>query len=94
MHDKVTVRTRMCVPIYSNCDKVKLQNYSVTLTFEVRTWFLDATYRLDVVHICAKLFQNPSMYDKVTVWTQMKWAHTDGRTVRLYYASLREHNNK
>jgi hypothetical protein len=53
MHDKVTVRTRMCVPIYSYCDNVKLQNDGVTLTFEVGTWFLDATHRLDVVDICA-----------------------------------------
>jgi hypothetical protein len=56
MHDKVTVRTRMCVPIYSNCDNVKLQNDSVALTFEVGTWFVDAAQRLDVEHICAKLF--------------------------------------
>jgi hypothetical protein len=56
MHDKVTARTRLCVLIYSNCDNVKLQNVSVTLTFEVGTWFLDATHRLDVVDICAKLF--------------------------------------
>jgi hypothetical protein len=25
------------------------------------------------VDICAKLFQNPSMYDKVTVRTRMQW---------------------
>jgi hypothetical protein len=67
MHDKVTVRTRMCVPINSNCDNVKLQNVSVTMTFEVGTWFLDATNHLDVVDFCAKLFQNFSMYDKFTV---------------------------
>jgi hypothetical protein len=35
MHDKDTARTRLCVPIYSNCDNVKLQNVSVTLTFEI-----------------------------------------------------------
>jgi hypothetical protein len=51
MHDKVTVRTRLSVPINSNCDNVKLQNVNVTLTFEVETWFLDATHRLDVVDI-------------------------------------------
>jgi hypothetical protein len=45
--------TRMCVPIYSNCDNVKLQNDSMTLTFEVGTWFFDVTHRLDVVDICA-----------------------------------------
>jgi hypothetical protein len=79
MHDKVTVRTHYCVPIYSNWDNVKLQNDSVTLTFEVGMWFLDVTHRLDVVDICAKLFQNPSMFDKVTVLTQMKRGRTDGQ---------------
>jgi hypothetical protein len=44
---------------------------TVTLTFEVGTWFLNTTHHLDVVDICAKLFQNPSMYDKGTVWTQI-----------------------
>jgi hypothetical protein len=34
MLDKVTAWTRLCVPINSNCDNVKLQNGSVTLTFE------------------------------------------------------------
>jgi hypothetical protein len=63
MHDKVTV-TQMYVPINSYCNNMKLQNVSVTLTSEIGSWFLDATHRLDVVDICAKLFQNPSMYDK------------------------------
>jgi hypothetical protein len=86
MHDKVTARTRLCVPINSNCDNVKLQNVSVTLTFEVGMWFLDSTYRLDVVGICAQLFQNPLMYDKVTVQTRMKWdrqtiGQTDGAII-------------
>jgi hypothetical protein len=80
MHDKVAVQTRMCVPIYSECDNLKVQNDSVTLTFEVGTWFLDETHRLAVVDICVKLFQNPSMYDKVAVQTRMKWRRTDGQT--------------
>jgi hypothetical protein len=41
-------------------------------SFEVGTWFLDAKHHL----FCAKLFQNPSMCDKVTVWTQIKWGRT------------------
>jgi hypothetical protein len=80
MFDKVTVQTRMCVHIYSKCDNVKLQNDSVTLTFEVGMWFLDATHHLDEVDICAKLFKNPSMYYKVTGRTRNKWGRTDGRT--------------
>jgi hypothetical protein len=35
MHDKITARTQLCVPINSNCDNEKLQNVSVALTFEV-----------------------------------------------------------
>jgi hypothetical protein len=27
--------------------------------------------------ICAKLFQNPLMYDKITVRTRMKWGRKD-----------------
>jgi hypothetical protein len=42
-----------------------------SVTFDLGTWFVDATHHLDVVDICAKLFQNPSMYDKVTVRTRM-----------------------
>jgi hypothetical protein len=53
MHNKD--QTQMCVPKNSYCDKVKLQNVSVTSTFEVGTWFLDATHRQDVVDIYAKL---------------------------------------
>jgi hypothetical protein len=35
-----------------------------------------------VVDICAKLFQNPSMHDKVAVWTWLlcKWVCTDSQT--------------
>jgi hypothetical protein len=67
----------MCVPIYSNCET---SNVIVILTFDVGTWFLDTTHRRDVIDICAKFFQNPSMYDKVTVRTQMKWGRTDRQT--------------
>jgi hypothetical protein len=48
-----------------------LQTISVTLTLKVGTWVFVATCRLDVVDIYAKLFQNPSMHDKVTARTHM-----------------------
>jgi hypothetical protein len=70
----------MCVRINSNCYNVKLQNVGVTLNFGVGTWFLHATHCLDVVDYFAKLFQNPSIYDKVTVQARMKWGRTDGQT--------------
>jgi hypothetical protein len=94
MQAKVTVRTRMCVPIYSNCDNVKLQNDSVTLTFEVGTWFLDATHRLGLVDICANLsyFKIPQCITKLQSGHKRSGdAQTDRQTVRLYYASLRGH---
>jgi hypothetical protein len=81
LHDKVTSRTRLCEHINTNCDNVKHQNVSLTLTFEVGMWFLNATHRLDVVDVCAKLFHNPSMYDKVTVQTQIN----SGRTQTLRF---------
>jgi hypothetical protein len=56
MQGKVKVRTQMCVPINSYCYEVKLQNVSVTMTFEIGTWILGATHRLDVVDIYANLF--------------------------------------
>jgi hypothetical protein len=57
MHVKVTVRKRMCVHINFICDNMNFQNVSVALTsFEIGTWFFDATHRLDVVDICAKLY--------------------------------------
>ena len=37
---------------------------TVTLTFDLATWFLFATYPL-VMKICANLFINPTMHDKV-----------------------------
>jgi hypothetical protein len=69
----------MCVPIYSYYNNVNLKNDSVILAFEIWTWFLNETDGLDVVDICANLFKNPSMYDKVTVPTQMKWARQKDR---------------
>jgi hypothetical protein len=37
-------------------------------------------HRLDVVDICAKLFQKPSMHEKVTVRTRITLEQTDGQT--------------
>ena len=38
---------------------------TMTLTFEVATWFLFVTYDLVMLIICAKLFSNPTMHNKV-----------------------------
>ena len=37
---------------------------TVTLTFDLATWFLLVTYPLVMMIICAKLFINPTMHDK------------------------------
>jgi hypothetical protein len=60
-------------------DSMNLQNISVTLTFEEMMCFLDATKCCYEIDMRAKLFQNPSMHDKVTVWTWLlcKWGQTD-----------------
>jgi hypothetical protein len=69
MHDKVTVWTWVCVRINSNCDTVKIQNVSVTLTLQVGTWSLDVTHQFHMVDIYAKLFFFKMMHNKVTVRT-------------------------
>ena len=35
------------------------------MTFNLATWFLIATHRLIMIIICAKLFSNPTMHNKV-----------------------------
>ena len=35
---------------------ISTENESVTLTFEIGTWFFRATRRLDMANTCAKLF--------------------------------------
>ena len=42
----------------------------MTLTFELVTCFLFATHCLVMIIICAKLFINPTMHDKVMGGTQ------------------------
>ena len=37
---------------------------TVTLAFDLTTWFLFARHRLVMMVICAKLFLNPSMHNK------------------------------
>ena len=38
---------------------------TVTLTFNLVIWFLIATHHLIMIIICAKLFSNPTMHNKV-----------------------------
>ena len=39
--------------------------WTVTLTFDLETWFLFMTHRLVMMIICAQLFSNPAMHNKV-----------------------------
>ena len=41
------------------------QERTVTLTFNLVTWFLIETHRLIMIIICATLFSNPIMHNKV-----------------------------
>ena len=43
--------------------KVKVR--TVTLTFDLATWLMFATHSLVMMVICATLFLNPTMHDKV-----------------------------
>ena len=46
------------------CTILKYDQLSETLNFQPGTLVLHATLSLTVLHICAKLFQNPLMNDK------------------------------
>ena len=45
--------------------------WTVTLTFDLVTWFLFATHSLFMMIICAKLFSNPTLHNKLIgrTWT-------------------------
>ena len=45
---------------------------TVTLNFDLAIWFLFATHRLVMIIICAKLFLNPTMHDKVIGQTRTR----------------------
>ena len=57
---------------------------TVTLTFDLVTWFLFATNRLVMMIICAKLFFNPIMYGKdmarTRFWNTQSHKHTHTHT--------------
>ena len=41
------------------------QSLSADLIFDLTIWFFFTTHCFDMMIICAKLFSNPTMYDKV-----------------------------
>ena len=43
----------------------------MTLTFDLATWLLFATYCLIMIIICDKLFSNPTMHNKVLSRTRI-----------------------
>ena len=65
----------LCVGNDSGMHKIKVP--TVTLTFDLATWFLQAT-RLVLMIICAKYFSNPTMHDEVVGWT-LFWKQTNKR---------------
>ena len=48
-----------------HCSMHKVEVLTVTLTFDIVTWFLIATHYLVMMIICVKLFLNPTMHNKV-----------------------------
>ena len=61
MHDKVIGRTgKVSLKLMH-----KVYEWTVTLTFDLAIWFLFVTHRLIMIIICAKLFSNPTMHNKV-----------------------------
>ena len=73
MHNKVMGRTR------TGFTEVYAQ--SLSLTFELATWFLFVTYCLVMMIISAKLFSNTILYGLVMARTRFWNTHTQ---VRLY----------
>ena len=61
MHNKFMGRTR--TGFTESMHKVQVR--IVTLIFNLATWFLFATHCLVMIIICAKLFLNPTMHNKV-----------------------------
>ena len=59
MHNKVMGRTR------TGFAEVYAQSLSEDCDLDLATWFLIATHRLVMIIICAKLFLNPTMHNKV-----------------------------
>ena len=66
MHSKLMGRTRT---IFTEVYAQNLMR-TVTLTFDLATWFLFVTHRLVIMIICAKLFLNPTMHNEVMGRTQ------------------------
>ena len=61
MHDKIIARTRTgFIEVYAI-----VQEWTVTFTLNLATWFLFETYCLIMIIICAILFSNPTMHNKV-----------------------------
>ena len=67
MHNKVMGLTRTgFTEVYTQSLSLQI----VTLIFDLVTWFLFGTHRLVMIIICAILFSNPAMHNKVMGWTQ------------------------
>ena len=59
MHNKVMGQTQ------TGSTEVCAQSLSSDCDLDLATWFLFATHCLVVMIICAKLFSNPTMHNKV-----------------------------
>ena len=77
MHNKVMGRTR------TGFTEVYAQSLvrSVTLTFDLATWFLFKTHRLVTIIICAKLFSKTTMHNKVMGRTRTGFTEVYGQSL-------------
>ena len=59
----------------------KVKERTLTLTFNQVIWFFIAAHRLIMIIICAKLFSNPTMHNKVMGRTQTGFTEVYGQSL-------------
>ena len=63
----------------------KVEVRTVTLTFNLATWFLFPTHSLVMIIICAKLFLNPIMHNKVMGRTRTGFTEVYAQSLSANY---------
>ena len=58
---------------------------TVTLTFDLATWFLIMTHCLVMRIICAKLFLNPTMHNKIMGRTRTGSTEVNAKSLSVHY---------
>ena len=76
MHNKVMGWTR------TGFTEVYAQSLSPDYDLDLTIWFLFATHRLVMMIICAKLFSNPTMHNKVMGRTETGFTEVYARSFK------------